>query len=72
MRLGATLEGARGNGTVEELVLAGGERLGLRRRRRRRRLGADDRLAARQRTRPDWRADRHRRSHVDARCLRRR
>ena len=29
MRLGAPLEGARGNGSVEELVLAGGERIGF-------------------------------------------
>ncbi len=29
MRLGAMLEGALGNGSVEELVLAGGERIGL-------------------------------------------
>ena len=70
MRLGAMLEGARGNGSVEELVLAGGERIGPRLRHRRRRLGADDRMAARKRARPGRGEDGRRRSHGVARRLR--
>ena len=51
MITGAMLEGARGDGRVEELVLADGETARLRRGRGRRRHRAGDRLAARQRPR---------------------